>query len=315
MRLLSTPIAIGCVGWLTQRGVISTGSLSTNARTSSKERLPEPIAYKSNREYVRQVLREEVDLRADGAQFVNKNQEPERSRDHTERMLAARGVGITSAGTAVSLHAARAIEAVDVVVPGDPSSAAFFAALAAIADTGSLSMPGVGINPTRTGFFDALARMGASLQWTDSADAGGEPIGTLHASASTLRGIAVGAAEVPSMIDELPLLACIAACAQGDTEIRGAAELRVKESDRIAAVVANLRAIGADAEELPDGMRIAGSGRPLRGRVVTHGDHRLAMAFGILGARAGNDIVIDDPACVGVSYPAFWDDLRRVVAR
>jgi 3-phosphoshikimate 1-carboxyvinyltransferase len=115
------------------------------------------------------------------------------------------------------------------------------------------------------------------------------------------------------MVDELPLLACLASRADGETVITGAGELRVKESDRIAAVVANLRAVGAEAEELPDGLRIQGHhDRPLRGRVRTHGDHRLAMAFGILGAARGNAIEVDDPECVAVSYPGFWSDLARV---
>jgi 3-phosphoshikimate 1-carboxyvinyltransferase len=117
------------------------------------------------------------------------------------------------------------------------------------------------------------------------------------------------------MVDELPLLACVASRAEGETRITGANELRVKESDRIAAVVSNLQAIGVEAEELSDGMVIRGSDKPLRGRVVTHGDHRLAMAFGILGAADGNDIQIDDRDCVGVSYPGFWNDLARVRAQ
>jgi len=124
----------------------------------------------------------------------------------------------------------------------------------------------------------------------------------------------VDGARVPSMVDELPLLACIATRANGATLITGAGELRVKESDRITAVVDNLRAIGAEAEELPDGMRIRGSERPLEGRVRTHGDHRLSMAFGILAAAEGNSIAIDDRDCVAVSYPNFWADLERVVA-
>jgi 3-phosphoshikimate 1-carboxyvinyltransferase len=126
--------------------------------------------------------------------------------------------------------------------------------------------------------------------------------------------VSVTAAEVPKMIDELPLLACVATRAQGATVVRGAAELRVKESDRIAAVVRNLQTLGADAEERPDGFTVHGSGKPLRGRVETHGDHRLAMAFGILGALPGNEIAIDDRECVAVSYPGFWDDLRTAVA-
>jgi 3-phosphoshikimate 1-carboxyvinyltransferase len=123
----------------------------------------------------------------------------------------------------------------------------------------------------------------------------------------------VDGAEVPSLIDELPLVACLAARADGVTEIAGAEELRVKESDRIATVVSNLRALGAEAEERPDGMIVRGDRRPLRGRVTTHGDHRIAMAFGVLGALPGNEIVIDDPACVDVSYPRFWTDLASVM--
>jgi 3-phosphoshikimate 1-carboxyvinyltransferase len=122
--------------------------------------------------------------------------------------------------------------------------------------------------------------------------------------------------QVPAMIDELPMLACLGALADGVTEIRGASELRVKESDRIAAVVQNLRVVGADADELPDGLRVrgGGGGRSLGGAVRTHGDHRLAMAFGVLGALTGNAITVDDPDCVTVSYPGFWSDLERVTA-
>ena len=127
-----------------------------------------------------------------------------------------------------------------------------------------------------------------------------------------LGAVKVTAAEVPSMIDELPLLACVAARAAGQTVIEGASELRVKESDRIAAVVEGLRAIGVDAEERPDGLSVVGGSRPLRGRVRTHGDHRLAMAFGVLGALPGNDVDVDDRECVAVSYPEFWRDLARV---
>jgi 3-phosphoshikimate 1-carboxyvinyltransferase len=127
-----------------------------------------------------------------------------------------------------------------------------------------------------------------------------------------LRGTVIAPDEVPSLIDELPLLACVASRAEGETRVTGAGELRVKESDRIKAVVDNLRAVGADAEELPDGFVVRGTTRPLRGRVVTHLDHRIAMAFGVLGAIAGNAIELDHPSCVAVSYPTFWDDLARV---
>lgn len=241
--------------------------------------------------------------------------EPERSRDHTERMLAARGVAVRVEGTRVAMSAASRLASCDAAVPGDPSSAAFFAALGALATSGGITLQGVGVNPTRTGFFETLRRMGARVSQADAGEEGGEPTATLVVEPSMLRGVMVGGPEIPSMIDELPLLACIAARAEGETVITGAGELRVKESDRIAAVVANLRALGVDAEELPDGMRIAGSRRPLAGRVETHGDHRLAMAFAVLGAVGENVVDIDDPACVAVSYPGFWDDLDRVVNR
>lgn len=240
--------------------------------------------------------------------------EPHPSRDHTERMLAARGGQVYVKDGAVWLPAGQQLAPLDVSVPADPSSAAFLAALAALSARGSVSLPDVCLNPTRTGAFAALARMGATLDYDDRRNSGGEPLGTVRVSAgAALRGTEVSADEVPSLIDELPLLACVAACAEGETVVRGAGELRVKESDRITTVVENLRAIGADADELPDGFVVHGRGpRPLTGQVRTHGDHRLAMAFGVLGALAGNAVQIDDAACVAVSYPAFWRDLARV---
>ena len=234
--------------------------------------------------------------------------EPHRSRDHTERMLAARGVDVWVHERAVHVPPGARVGAQDVAVPADPSSAAFFAGLAALAADGTLTLPDVCLNPTRTGFFQVLARMGVRLIVDDERREGGEDVGTVHAhGGATLRGTVIEAAEVPGMIDELPLLACVAACADGETRVTGAEELRVKESDRIAAVVANLRAVGADADELPDGFVVRGGGRrPFRGRVVTHGDHRLAMAFGVLGALPGSAIEVDDPECVAVSFPDFW---------
>jgi 3-phosphoshikimate 1-carboxyvinyltransferase len=240
--------------------------------------------------------------------------EPKKSRDHTERMLAARGAEVWVNDDAVLLWPVQSLPALDVAVPGDPSSAAFFAALAALSTEGTLELPDVCLNPTRTGFFFALARMGAKIEVEDERTEGGETVGTLVCSARELRGTEVAAAEVPSMIDELPMLACLGARADGETVVRGAEELRVKESDRIAAVVGNLRTLGADADELPDGFVVRGNDRPLRGRVVTHGDHRLAMAFGVLGALPGNEIEVDDPACVDVSFPTFWRDLAGAVA-
>ena len=240
-------------------------------------------------------------------------QEPERSRDHSERMLKARGVQLSVSDDGVVLLPAQTLKAVDVVVPSDPSSAAFFAALAAFADEGELRLENVCLNPTRTGAFDVLRRMGVRIDVEDQRTIGGEAIGTLVVFPASLQATSIGGAEIPRCIDELPMIACVAARAVGETRITDAGELRVKESDRIRAVVDNLRLLGVDAEELPDGMRIIGSQASLAGQVVTHGDHRLAMAFGILGAVPGNRIAIDDPGCVSVSYPTFWRDLSQAI--
>lgn len=245
--------------------------------------------------------------------------EPQHSRDHTERMLFARGMHVhlelVGDGHRIHIPPVDQLHACDAAIPGDPSSAAFFAGLSAMADRGQIAMPGVCINPTRVGAFAVLSRMGATIEFHDHAEQGGEPVATVTAAPGRLMGTTVGGTEVPTLIDELPLIACVAARAHGETVITGAAELRVKESDRIATVVSNLRAIGVDAEELPDGLRVVGSDRPLRGRVVTRSDHRIAMAFGVLGAIPGNGIEVDDRDCVAVSYPSFWSHLESVVSR
>jgi 3-phosphoshikimate 1-carboxyvinyltransferase len=237
--------------------------------------------------------------------------EPSRSRDHTERMLRALGAHVDIEGTRVRVRPVGELAPLDIRVPADPSSAAFLIALAVLSRAAPIVVPNVCLNPTRIGFFDVLRAMGADIRVMESADQGGEPTGSITGSHSELSAASVGAQQVPSMIDELPLLACVGARASGTTAIAGAGELRVKESDRIATVVSNLRTIGAVAEERPDGLIVEGSSKPLRGLVRTHGDHRIAMAFGVLGALPGNEIEIDEPECVAVSYPGFWDDLAR----
>ena len=239
--------------------------------------------------------------------------EPALTRDHTERMLRGRGIDVRSEGTIVTFVPGRPLAAMDTAVPGDPSSATFFAALAALATAGEIALENVCTNPSRTGAFAVLERMGVRLGWEDVRDNGGEPVATLVVAPRRVVGTVIEPHEVPSLIDELPMLACVGARAVGETRVTGAAELRVKESDRIAAVVQNLRAVGAEADELPDGFVVQGSDRTLAGRVITHGDHRIAMAFGILGALPGNQIEIDDPDCVRVSYPEFWNDLARAI--
>jgi 3-phosphoshikimate 1-carboxyvinyltransferase len=240
--------------------------------------------------------------------------EKSQSRDHTERMLRAMGVDVETDGARVCLRPARRLNPIAIDVPADPSSAAFFVALASLAGAGELTLTDVCLNPTRTGFLEAMTRMGAHIDRIASASSGGEEIGSLRVRPASLRSTRITEAEVPSLIDELPLLACIAAGAGVELEITGAAELRVKESDRISTVVQNLRAVGADAEELPDGLRVYASRRELSGTIDPRGDHRIAMAFGILSAASGNHITVTNPECVAVSYPRFWDDLRRVAA-
>jgi 3-phosphoshikimate 1-carboxyvinyltransferase len=239
--------------------------------------------------------------------------EPAASRDHTERMLRRLGAPVRIAGTTVRLEPVARIHSLDLTVPGDPSSAAFFVALASLATSGELVLRDVCLNDTRVGFLRAMERMGARVTVEAAAEQGGEPVGSLRVGPAPLAAIEVVGSDVPAMIDELPILACVAARAAGTTVITGAAELRVKESDRITTMVSNLRALGADAEELPDGLRVTGRDAPLRGQIRTGGDHRVAMAFAVLGALPGNQIEIDDPTCVEVSYPGFWTDLRRVV--
>jgi len=233
--------------------------------------------------------------------------------------LAALGIEVRSLGLEASLEPASELPPFQLDVPADPSSAAFFAALAAaggVRGGGPLELTDVALNPTRLGFFRVLRDMGADVTWDVHRDECGEPVGTIAVMPRGLVGVEVRGEQVPAMIDELPMLACLGALADGVTEIRGASELRVKESDRIAAVVQNLRTVGVDAEELPDGLRVRGAGpvQSLGGAVRTHSDHRLAMAFGVLGTLSGNAITVDDPDCVSVSYPGFWSDLDRVTA-
>jgi len=239
--------------------------------------------------------------------------ESPRSRDHTERMLASQGAEVWVNEQSVLLHPVASLTPLDVTVPGDPSSAAFFAALAALAPRGEILLRRVCVNETRIGFLAALREMGGEIELVGRERIAGEWIADVYVrGGATLRGISIVREAIPTLIDELPLVACLAAYAEGETRVTGAEELRVKESDRIAVVVGNLRTLGADAEELPDGFVVRGTSPVLRGRVVTHGDHRMAMAFGILGALPGNEIEIDDPDCVAVSYPAFWSDLASV---
>jgi 3-phosphoshikimate 1-carboxyvinyltransferase len=254
-------------------------------------------------------------------------EEPGRSRDHTERMLRTMGVPVRSVrvesaeGPGREERWSAALEAgphrlrpLELRVPGDPSSAAFLVALAALGGAGAgLRIEGVGLNPTRIGFLHVFRRMGVAVEVIPDAEAE-EPTGTLVVRPSELRGTEVGGAEVPSLIDELPLVAAMAARARGVTRIRDAAELRVKESDRIAAMASNLRALGVTVREYPDGLDVEGSDARLTGSVATWHDHRIAMSFGILGALPGARVEVETPEMVEVSFPGFWELLGTVSA-
>ena len=255
-----------------------------------------------------------------GAGVAVEVREPRQSRDHSERMLEAMGVDVVERaaedGWMVRIAAPPPrLAPLDMDVPGDFSSAAFFLAWAALAGGAApLTARAVGLNATRTGLLPVLARMGVEIEVHPRRAVGGEPVGDLRvaARANPLRSVQVGRGEVPGMIDEIPVLAVLAARAEGVTRITGAAELRVKESDRLAALAVNLRRIGVEVEELPDGLEIEGTRRPLSGVVECFHDHRIGMAFGVLGQTPGCDIRVDDPRVSEVSFPGFWELLARV---
>ncbi len=248
--------------------------------------------------------------------------EPRRSRDHTERLLNAVGASVVShanqGGWRVELRdPPDRIGPLDFAVPGDISSAAFMLAFGALGGAGDeVVVEGVGLNPTRTAFLDVLARMGADLQVEEGpASAGVEPMGSVRVRPGRLVGTEIGGDDIPRLIDELPIIAALGARAEGVTRIVDAEELRAKESDRIAAMVANLRAVGVEAEELPDGLVVTGHDGPLVGRVQSWHDHRIAMAFGILAALPGNDIEVVGASVAAVSFPGFRELVHRLMVR
>ncbi len=244
--------------------------------------------------------------------------EPAATRDHTERVLRALGVAVRNEGTRIELDgygsAGPRLKARDWTVPRDFSSAAFWIAMAAAWPGARLTLPGVGINPRRAALLGVLNRMGACLLVTPEPDDGsGEPVATIQVEGAELHGTEVGGAEIPDLIDELPLVAVLGALAKGRTTIRDAAELRVKESDRIASVVDNLRRFGADAEARDDGLSVQGPVTPRGGvGIDSYGDHRLPMAMSLLALRATGPVQFDDVGCMAKSYPDFWRDLRKV---
>ena len=237
--------------------------------------------------------------------------EPAPTRDHTERMLRGFGATVERRGATVELVGGQRLRGTAVRVPGDFSSAAFFIVAGCLAAPAGLTVRGVGVNPTRTGLLDMLRLMGADITVALIPDAGPEPVADITVRASALHGAVIPPQLVPLAIDELPVLFIAAACASGETVVTGAEELRVKESDRLAAMAEGLGAVGAQCQLLPDGLRIQG-GVIRGGRVRSHGDHRIAMSFAVASVRAREVIAIDEVANVGTSFPGFPEAARRI---
>ena len=249
-------------------------------------------------------------LQADGITAVT---EPGRSRDHTERLLPAFGVPLERSGLTVSLRGGTRLTPLTMEVPGDVSSAAFLVVAALILPESWIHVENVLLNPARTAFLDVLKQMGGNIE-TGIRRKEPEPVGWIEARSSPLKGVDVGADTVPALIDEVPALAVAATRAEGGFSVSGASELRVKESDRIAALAEGLRAMGARIEERPDGLAIQG-GPQLRGaRVRAHGDHRIAMALSVAALSARGDSHVEDAECASVSFPEFYAYLERGVA-
>ena len=260
-------------------------------------------------------------LMAEGETTVN---EPTASRDHTERMLAAAGATLRRSGTEVVVEPADRLESGDVTVPGDFSSAAFFIAAALIVPDSEVELREVGINRHRIGLLSILARMGVEMGGAHEAgramtvheirEPGPEPVATLRVRHAGLKGVEVGAEDVPAAIDELTLVALLGCFAEGETVVTGAEELRRKESDRIDAVVDGLSALGAEIESAPDGFTVRGTGELRGGRLDSRGDHRMAMLGAVAGLASQEGVEVDGYEAVSISYPRFERDLRSLVS-
>ena len=240
--------------------------------------------------------------------------QPALSRDHTERMVTAMGASVETDGLTLVLHPAR-LQAVDIAVPGDISSAAYWLVAGICHPNARILVRGVGLNPSRTGIIEALQAMGArnSLTLMDQRTEGGEPVADLLVTSGQLTGIEIAGDIIPRIMDELPVLAVAACFASGTTVIRDAAELRVKESDRIDTTVGELTRLGARIQALEDGMVIQGTGRLTGAQCQSHADHRLAMSLAVAGLVAQGDTTIHDAGVTSVSYPEFWEHLGLLV--
>jgi 3-phosphoshikimate 1-carboxyvinyltransferase len=251
-------------------------------------------------------------LYADGETTVA---EPHLSRDHSERMLGFFGADITPLPSGAKIRGGRELRGGDIVVPGDISSAAFFMVAALIVPGSELLIRGVGINPTRTGILDILTGMGGDIQLLDRREVSGEPVADILVRSSSLKGIEIGGEVIPRAIDEFPVISVAAAMAEGVTTVRDAKELRVKETDRIAAMATSLRASGVSVEETAEGMIITGSGRLEGCSVDSFGDHRIAMSMLVAGLAAQGAVTVSDTACIATSFPGFAGLLEKVAAR
>lgn len=239
--------------------------------------------------------------------------EPSLSRDHTERMFDAVGIPIRRHGLHLRVGGVKTIPAFEIVIPGDFSAAAFFLVAALVIPGSDLTLREVGINPTRTGLLEALQSMGAVIEISRRRIVSGEPVADLHVRSQTLHGTEVAGALIPRMVDEIPVFAVAAALATGTTIIRDAAELRVKEVDRLAAIAKELRRFGVEIEHRPDGLMIQGRSTLSGCHCDSWGDHRMAMALAVAGLAAEGSTTISDPSCVGSSFPDFWTRLNAVM--
>lgn len=235
------------------------------------------------------------------------------SRDHTERMFKQFGAKIEQEGNTVSITGGQLLKGTNVIVPGDISSAAFFMVAAAMVEGSSVDFVDVGLNPTRTGIIEVLRQMGAQVEVIDQKGEAGEPYGTIRVSHAPLKGMEIGGTIIPTLIDELPIIALLATQAEGTTVIKDAAELRVKETDRIAAVTNELTKLGAQIEATEDGMIIKGPTPLSGGNLESYGDHRLGMMAAIAALISESSIQIDDASCIAISYPNFFDHLTKLV--
>ena len=238
--------------------------------------------------------------------------EPFASRDHTERMLSSFGAEVRPQQGGVTVVGRPVLKGREIVVPGDISSAAFFMVAGLIVPGSELLIRNVGINPTRNGILEVLRDMGGSLEALNERDAAGEPVADILVKNSRLRGVEIGGSMIPRLIDEIPALSVAAAFAEGTTHIRDAAELRVKETDRIAAVASELRKLGGEVEEFEDGLAVTGVEQLDGGRVDSHGDHRIAMSMAVAALAARAPVEINDIACTRTSFPHFWQLLAGV---